>query len=78
MLSSHHCCQAQERIHRTLGIPEPFGEGLYVLNYQIGQKYDAHNDHVMDGSAWQKARNNVRGGCPNGLALVRVGWLVDL
>lgn len=30
--------QAQERIHRTLGIPEPFGEGLYVLNYQIGQK----------------------------------------
>ncbi|PRW59787.1 putative prolyl 4-hydroxylase 3 [Chlorella sorokiniana] len=49
----------QERIHRTLGIPEPFGEGLYVLNYQIGQKYDAHNDHVMDGSAYLKARNNV-------------------
>ncbi|KAL4458442.1 hypothetical protein ABPG75_013307 [Micractinium tetrahymenae] len=38
-----------ERIHRTIGVPEKFGEGLYVLNYQHGQKYEAHNDHCMDG-----------------------------
>lgn len=38
-----------ERIHRTIGVPEKFGEGLYVLNYQNGQKYEAHNDHCMDG-----------------------------
>lgn len=38
-----------ERIHRTMGVPEKFGEGLYVLNYQNGQKYEAHNDHCMDG-----------------------------
>lgn len=36
------------RIHRAVGVPEPFGEGLYVLNYQLKQKYEAHNDHCAD------------------------------
>lgn len=40
-----------ERMHRAIGIPENFGEGLYVLNYQHGQQYEAHNDHCMDGTA---------------------------
>ncbi|KAL4854991.1 Prolyl 4-hydroxylase 2 [Chlorella vulgaris] len=37
-----------ERLHRTIGVPQAFGEGLYVLNYQVDQKYEAHNDHCMD------------------------------
>lgn len=30
-----------ERLHRIVGIPFSFGEDIYVLNYQLGQKYDA-------------------------------------
>ncbi len=30
-----------ERIHRIVGIPKSFGEDLYVLNYKLGQKYEA-------------------------------------
>ncbi|KAL4535384.1 hypothetical protein Ndes2437A_g06099 [Nannochloris sp. 'desiccata'] len=37
-----------ERIHRIVGIPKSFGEDLYVLNYKLGQKYDAHNDNCVD------------------------------
>ena len=29
------------RIHRLVGIPEPFGEDSYILNYKKNQKYDA-------------------------------------
>ena len=36
------------RIHRVVGTPESFGEGLYVLNYKLKQKYEAHNDHCAD------------------------------
>jgi hypothetical protein len=36
------------RIHRVVGAPESFGEGLYVLNYKLKQKYEAHNDHCAD------------------------------
>eukprot|EP00887_Chlorella_sp_A99_P006415 scaffold3.g6415.t1 len=43
-----------ERIHRLLSIPERFGEDIYVLNYKPGQKYEGHNDHVMDGSPWKQ------------------------
>ena len=31
-----------ERIHRLTGIPYSFGEDLYVLNYKLGQKYNAY------------------------------------
>ncbi|KAL6770815.1 hypothetical protein ACKKBF_B32790 [Auxenochlorella protothecoides x Auxenochlorella symbiontica] len=37
-----------DRIHRLVGIPEKFGEDLYVLRYLLGQQYEAHNDHCMD------------------------------
>ena len=30
-----------DRLHRIVGIPFGFGEDIYVLNYQLGQKYDA-------------------------------------
>jgi hypothetical protein len=35
----------EERIHRLVGIPREFGEGMYVLNYKQGQEYKAHNDN---------------------------------
>ena len=35
----------EERIHRLVGIPREFGEGMYVLNYKQGQQYKAHNDN---------------------------------
>jgi prolyl 4-hydroxylase len=35
----------EERIHRLVGIPHEFGEGMYVLNYKQGQEYKAHNDN---------------------------------
>jgi prolyl 4-hydroxylase len=37
-----------DRIHRLVGIPTEFGEGIYVLNYQHGQNYAAHTDSVVD------------------------------
>ena len=30
-----------KRIHRLVGVPEEMGEGIYVLNYQPGQRYEA-------------------------------------
>ncbi|PRW59635.1 putative prolyl 4-hydroxylase 10 isoform A [Chlorella sorokiniana] len=39
----------QHRIHELVGIPEAFGESLYVLQYAQGQKYDVHNDHCAQG-----------------------------
>lgn len=35
----------EDRIHRLVGIPNEFGEGMYVLNYKQGQEYKAHNDN---------------------------------
>eukprot|EP00887_Chlorella_sp_A99_P006413 scaffold3.g6413.t1 len=35
----------QHRIHDLVGIPEEFGESLYVLRYADGQRYDAHPDN---------------------------------
>ena len=35
----------EDRIHRLLGVPNEFGEGIYVLNYKQGQEYKAHNDN---------------------------------
>lgn len=35
----------EERIHRLVGIPREFGEGMYVLNYKQGQEYQPHNDN---------------------------------
>jgi hypothetical protein len=29
------------RIHALVGVPREFGEDIYVLNYQLGQRYDA-------------------------------------
>jgi 2OG-Fe(II) oxygenase superfamily len=34
----------QDRIARVTGIPEAFGESLYVLRYEQGQKYETHSD----------------------------------
>jgi len=39
----------QHRIHQLVGIPEEFGESLYVLRYAIGQKYEAHADQCSTG-----------------------------
>jgi prolyl 4-hydroxylase len=36
------------RIHAAAGVPREFGEDMYVLNYKLGQRYDAHNDNCMD------------------------------
>ncbi|GAB4822020.1 hypothetical protein N2152v2_009066 [Parachlorella kessleri] len=36
--------EIQDRIHQLIGIPERFGESMYVLRYENGQKYDAHVD----------------------------------
>lgn len=43
----------EDRIHRLVGIPNEFGEGMYVLNYKEGQEYKAHNDNCkgMRGAA---------------------------
>ncbi len=35
----------QNRIAQVTGIPEAFGESLYVLRYEKGQKYEMHTDH---------------------------------
>uniref|UniRef100_A0A1D1ZNZ9 Fe2OG dioxygenase domain-containing protein n=1 Tax=Auxenochlorella protothecoides TaxID=3075 RepID=A0A1D1ZNZ9_AUXPR len=35
----------QHRLHSWIGIPEEFGESLYMLRYEQGQKYDAHTDN---------------------------------
>eukprot|EP00210_Caulerpa_lentillifera_P002046 g1961.t1 len=35
----------EERIHDAIGIPMPFGEGIYVLRYEKGQKYEPHTDN---------------------------------
>ncbi len=40
----------EERIHRLVGIPREFGEGMYVLNYKQGQEYKAHNDNCKGNS----------------------------
>ena len=31
----------EDRIHRLVGVPQRFGEEIYVLNYKLSQKYDA-------------------------------------
>lgn len=49
----------QRRIHQLVGIPEAFGESLYVLQYQAGQKYDAHTDHC----ASVRCRSSCTGVC---------------
>lgn len=30
-----------DRIHRLVAVPREFGEDIYVLNYKLGQRYDA-------------------------------------
>ncbi|KAL4458441.1 hypothetical protein ABPG75_013306 [Micractinium tetrahymenae] len=37
--------EVQHRMHDLLGIPEPFGESIYVLRYGLHQRYDVHTDH---------------------------------
>ncbi|EFN54375.1 hypothetical protein CHLNCDRAFT_135671 [Chlorella variabilis] len=43
--------EIQNRIHRLVGIPEAFGESIYVLQYSDGQKYDPHTDHCASSPA---------------------------
>ena len=38
----------EERIAAAAGIPEPNGEGLQILRYENGQKYDPHYDYFHD------------------------------
>lgn len=35
----------ESRIHDAVGIPLPFGEGIYVLRYEETQKYNPHTDN---------------------------------
>lgn len=37
----------EDRIHRLLGIPNEFGEGIYVLDYKQGQQYKPHEDNCV-------------------------------
>ena len=45
---SPQVARIEDRIHRVVGVPTNFGEGVYVLKYDAQQKYDAHNDHCLD------------------------------
>lgn len=47
--------QIQHRIEQVTGIPEAFGESLYVLRYQQGQKYEMHNDYCRATSGKEEA-----------------------
>ncbi|XP_002978409.2 probable prolyl 4-hydroxylase 3 [Selaginella moellendorffii] len=38
----------EERIAKFTFIPKEHGEGLQVLHYEVGQKYDAHHDYFHD------------------------------
>ncbi|KAL5780766.1 hypothetical protein ACOSQ2_011503 [Xanthoceras sorbifolium] len=38
----------EKRIADFTFIPVEHGEGLQVLHYEVGQKYDAHNDYFLD------------------------------
>ena len=38
----------EERIAAASGLPEPNGEGLQILRYENGQKYDPHFDYFHD------------------------------
>ncbi|PSC68393.1 putative prolyl 4-hydroxylase 10 isoform A [Micractinium conductrix] len=40
--------EIQQRISRLVGIPEAFGESIYVLRYELGQEYLMHNDHCSE------------------------------
>lgn len=44
----------QHRIHTLIGVPEEFGESLYVLRYSLNQKYEAHTDHCSHSGAFTK------------------------
>lgn len=37
--------EIEQRIHDAVGIPAVFGEGIYVLRYERGQKYEPHTDN---------------------------------
>jgi hypothetical protein len=49
------CLRVQDRIARVTGIPEAFGESLYVLKYEKGQKYLAHTDHCRPSISAKKS-----------------------
>lgn len=38
----------EERMAAAAGIPEPNGEGMQILRYEKGQKYDPHYDYFHD------------------------------
>lgn len=47
--------QIQDRIAQVTGIPEAFGESLYVLRYEQGQRYEMHTDHCRANSGKEEA-----------------------
>ncbi|OZM56919.1 2OG-Fe(II) oxygenase [Lottiidibacillus patelloidae] len=49
--------RVEKRISQIMNIPVEHGEGLQVLNYQVGQEYKAHYDYFSSGS---KVVNNPR------------------
>ena len=42
------CHAAAERIAAAAGLHEPNGEGMQILRYENGQKYDPHYDYFHD------------------------------
>lgn len=40
----------QDRIAKLTGIPEEFGESIYILRYAKGERYEAHTDHCHHAS----------------------------
>jgi prolyl 4-hydroxylase len=49
--------RVEKRVSQIMGIPVEHGEGLQILNYQIGQEYKAHYDYF---SASSRPVNNPR------------------
>ena len=50
----------EERIAAAVGLPEPNGEGMQILRYERGQKYDPHYDYFHDAANSSPKRGGQR------------------
>ena len=50
----------EERLAEWSQVPETHGEGLQILRYEHGQKYDAHFDYFFHGTLDARARTGAR------------------